>query len=80
MQIKLVMDLLKIAGPVVGGALTLWSTSESEDKKIEMEKLKLQLEHSNNKSKINAGIITAVVGVAAPVIATIVTNKLNKNK
>ena len=80
MQVKLVMDLLKIAGPIVGGVLTFWSTSESENKKNELEKLKLQLEHNNNKSKINAGVLTAVAGIATPVIAAIVTNKLNKNK
>lgn len=80
MTAKLVIDILKVAGPIIGGALTFWSNSESEDKKNEMEKLRLQLEHSSNKSKINAGIITAVAGIATPLIATIVTNKLNKNK
>lgn len=80
MQVKLVMDILKVAGPIIGGAMTFWSTSDSEGKKNEIEKLKLQLEHSNNKMKINAGIITAIVGIAAPVIGAVATSKLNKNK
>jgi len=74
------MDILKIVGPIFGGALTFVSTSDSENKKNEIEKLKLQLEHSNNKSKINAGLITAIAGIATPVITAIVTHKLNKNK
>lgn len=79
MDPKLIASLLGTAVTAFTGIMQWSSSSDSAEKQHELEKLKLQLDHSKNKNTLNAGIITAAVGGIATIAGAIITKKLSKN-